>query len=124
MKIYVVTRGEYSDYHIITATTDKSVAEKVARKISDLSRYYSADAEVYEKAELYLKTGWRVVFDGHGCVSSISEFNSEYQYEDIGNIYPSRNGFLEVYVSADDEKAAIKIAAERRAKYLAQKEGL
>ena len=34
MKIYVVTDGMYSDYHIITATIDKGVAEKIAKRFS------------------------------------------------------------------------------------------
>ena len=29
MKIYVVTKGYYSDYHIITATTDKELAYRI-----------------------------------------------------------------------------------------------
>ena len=28
MKVYVVTRGEYDNYEIITATTDKDLANK------------------------------------------------------------------------------------------------
>lgn len=30
MKIYVLTCGNYSDYRVITATTDKSIAEKLS----------------------------------------------------------------------------------------------
>ncbi|MBR5273573.1 MAG: hypothetical protein IKU25_09345, partial [Clostridia bacterium] len=31
MIIYIVTKGEYSDYHIIAATLDKDKAEKIAK---------------------------------------------------------------------------------------------
>ena len=34
MKIYVVTKGCYSDYHIITATTDEKLAYKIKEKFN------------------------------------------------------------------------------------------
>ena len=45
MKIYVVTRGVYSDYHIITATTDKALAERIAKKFD--REYGDTSVEVF-----------------------------------------------------------------------------
>lgn len=123
MKIYVVTQGEYSDYHIITATTDKSIAEAVAKKFEH-DYYRKPDIEVYENAEVYLKPCWSVWFDACGAVTEIDACRSSYQYEDVGKVCRYDFGQTRVCVSADDETAAIKIAAEMRAKFLAQKAGL
>lgn len=35
MKIYIITKGEYSDYHICAATTDENIAKKLLRLYSD-----------------------------------------------------------------------------------------
>jgi hypothetical protein len=126
MKIYVVTQGEYSDYHIITATTDKSVAEAVAKKFNSDS-YCKPIIETYNDAETMLKPCWYVWFEPSGSVSQVwNESDNYYAYGDIGTCDTPRLCYdkMRVTVSADTEEAAIKIAAEIRAKYLAQKEGL
>lgn len=123
MKIYVVTQGEYSNYHIITATTDKIVAEAIAKKFEH-NYYRKPDIEVYENAEVYLKPCWRVTFEPSGVASDCESCSSAYQYEDIGNVSEFSFGRICTYVSADTAETAIKIAAERRAKFLARKAGL
>lgn len=35
MKVYVITEGNYSDYHICTVTTNKERAEKLVKIFSD-----------------------------------------------------------------------------------------
>ena len=60
-KVYVVTRGDYSDYHIITATTDKKTADKVAKK-------FNAEVEIYDHSEIYTKTVFGVTFNKIGDV--------------------------------------------------------
>lgn len=47
MKVYVVTQGDYSDYHICGVAVKKSVAEEIVRRIKRLSRFYS-DARIEE----------------------------------------------------------------------------
>jgi hypothetical protein len=126
MKIYVVTQGEYSDYHIITATTDKSVAEAVAKKFKD-SSYCEAAVEEYEDAEIMLKPCWVIWFKQDGSVDEAENASDcYYTYGEIGQCHRPkfRPDLLRVIVSADNEAAAIKIAAERRAKFLAEEEGL
>jgi hypothetical protein len=123
-KIYVVTSGCYSDYHIVAATLDKDIAEKIAAKFS--GRYDECEIEEYCDAEIMLKPAWNISFDKAGNVINTYGCESEYDYENIGECCERRWGecALNVSVSADDLDSAIKIAAEKRAKYLAEKLGL
>lgn len=125
-KIYVVTQGEYSDYHIVAATTDYELAKKIAAKFSDT--YHDCEIEEYIDAEIMIGPAWIIYFDKAGNVESTRECDCAYDYSHIGkvyenNIYWGRPGIW-VYVSADNLESAIKIAAEKHAKYLAEKLGL
>jgi hypothetical protein len=81
-KIYVVTQGYYSDYHIITATTDKKLANKIAKRFS-IGRN-KVDVEVYEDAELYMKPVFYVRFEQNGDVHEIcDESSNTYYYDNI-----------------------------------------
>lgn len=125
MKIYVVTRGEYSDYSIITATLDRDVAEAVAKKFS--SKYNEACIEEFEDAELMLKPCWLVVFRDDGGVKEVKSVSDNYfRYQEAGECWLQPCGGKEVYVSvvADDIHSATKIAAEKRGKFLAHREGI
>lgn len=122
MKIYVVTKGDYSDYHIITATTDKAQAKKIADKFSD--DWGEAKVEIYDDAEIYLKTVWLVRFDTKGNVNELRVDNSEYSYRDVNKCSSDIFKGVYVHVQADDEISAIKIASEKRAEFLAKKAGI
>lgn len=123
-KVYIITAGEYSDYHICAVTLDPDNAEWL-RKFYDKDSYTGASIEEYntETVPERFKQGeklWRVPFDYRGD----TEFCQEW-CETLGEyIYMRSDGTVIVYVWAKDEKSAIKIAAERRAKYLAEKEGI
>jgi hypothetical protein len=123
-KFYAVTRGKYSDYHIIAVTDDLAVAEKIAKKFS--GSWDKAEIEVFNNAEIMLKPAWVIGFDGQGTVTHTEECYDEYQYSCLNECFETwRCDYkLGVYVSADDLEAAIKIASEKRAKYLAEKLGL
>lgn len=123
-KIYVVTKGSYSDYHIITATTDEEVANKIAKKFSD--GWDRASVEVYEDAELYMKPVFYVRFEQNGDVHQIYNKSSNvYYYENINECNFGVDG-KRVYaiVQADNEEHAIKIASEKRAEFLARNAGI
>lgn len=123
MKIYVVTKGCYSDYHIITATTDLKVAEAIKAKF-DGDSWDETSIEVFENAKVMLRPLWFVDFKKDGTVRSVSEETNEYGYEILNQCKSRMNDEVFVYVTADTEKKAIKIAAEKRAEYLANKNGL
>lgn len=48
MKIYVITAGEYSDYHIVAVTTDKEKADNFVKVHNNSKRFYYDDAYVEE----------------------------------------------------------------------------
>lgn len=127
-KIYVVTQGDYSDYHIVAVTLDHNIAEKIAAKFSN--DWGDCRIEEYGDAEVMLKPAWYIYFDKAGNVCDTTECDSSYGYSRIGEVYEnnglyySRSYHIYVVVSADDLESAIKIAAEKRAKYLAEKLGL
>ena len=126
MKIYVVTQGYYNNYRIITATTDEEIANKIARKFScygDIAR-----VEVYEDAEFYMKTVFYVRFDKQGKVTEIYNKSKEAVFYkainecDFDCTVDGRQVY--VIVQADNEGDAIKIAREKRTKFLAEKVGI
>lgn len=124
--IYVVTKGHYSDYHIISATLDKELAGKIAEKFSDDCD--ECKVEEYPDAEVMLKPIWRVFFTTSGDVQNCYMSDSVYDYLEglkgvVETVYKRYYDMI-VYVEADNEEAAIKIAAEKRAQYLAEKNGL
>ena len=124
MKIYVVTQGKYSSYGIITATLDRDVAEAIAKKYN--SEWDPTEVEEYEDAELLLKPRWHVRFLKDCSVEVEEQPLSDY-YTSPSCIVYVRAGTLVLEVenvAADDKESAIKIAAEKRAAYLAEKNGL
>ena len=123
-KYYVVTQGEYSDYHIVAVTSDREIAEKIAAKFTGRSYYDECRIEEYGDAEVMLKPAWLVYFDKNGNVDGTRECDSAYDYENIGIVREYNRCFgvgdIIVTVSADAKESAIKIAAEKRAQYLAE----
>ena len=122
MKIYVVTKGYYSDYHIITATTDEELAYRIKEKFSGDDYYDEAKVEIFEDAEIFMKSCYFIRFDKGGNVITFEEEKNEYYYEqDEGE---DAKGNFYISIIADNKEIAIKIGAERRAMYLARKYGL
>lgn len=124
--IYVVTRGRYSDYHIIAASADYKTAKKIKKKF-DKYGWDECVIEEFPDAEAMLKNVWRVYFRLNGDVFICYEADSEYDYRDVGTIIDTtfkHDYDLIITVEADTKQDAIKIAAEKRAEYLATKTGL
>lgn len=123
MKIYVVTKGIYSDYSIITATLDEEKAKKIAEKFSD--NCDDAMVEVYEDSDIYLKRVWFIRFNTNGDVREVvNEDGKKYAYNCIGEIRRDSYGRVMMYVNADDPEEATKIASEKYAMYVAKEKGL
>ena len=128
MKIYVITKGDYSDYHICGVSTDKEKAEKLARFFTD--QWDDAKVEEYDTDRYELLSDntkvYRVLFYENGNVHKLTHESSDYYDNKITELDPTycSGATLSVYVSADDEISAIKIASEKRAKFLAEGIGL
>lgn len=133
MVIYVITKGCYSDYHICDVTTDKVRAEKLRKFYTD--NYDEASIEEYDtdKSEISNDTLDRLIpvyhvniyEEGHYSVSikeyhdSIEPYNARFKFK------TNRDGTKSLYfiaiLTAWDEKHALKIALDQRAKMLAQR---
>lgn len=123
MKIYVVTQGEYSGYGIITATLDKDLAEAIAKKYD--SEFNRTQIEEFEDAEIMLKPCWFVRFNQDGTVKiSFDDSDHTDGYRRLNRCIADDSGEVYVHVSAADADSAIKIAAEKRAQYLAEQAGI
>lgn len=124
-KVYVITAGSYSDYHICAVTLDPQKANML-EKFYDKVEWDDAGIEEYDIDSYYDRiasgyTMYLVQFDRAGEAHWIRDNRNP---EDE-NIYETCNGYyVNVTVWAKDKESAIKIAAEKRAKYLAEKEGI
>lgn len=123
MKVYVITKGCYSDYHICGVALDKAEAEKLCERCTSewnnayIEEYDTEDnAEVLKYKEIYSCRYYKENKRLDVCASECdtSEMN---KVEDYGRM-------LLLYVGADDESEALKKASDIFAKYRAEKEGL
>lgn len=125
LKIYVLTKGCYSDYHIITATTDYELACKIKDRFDKINSEWSdekVNIEIYEDAEIYLKPNYFIRFDKQGNVVEAYEDTSECGYDRYSGL-DVKGGYFTT-ITTDNKESAIKIAAEKRAMFLAEKEGI
>lgn len=117
-KVYVVTSGCYSDYGIEAIFSTKEFAEEFIN-----SRSFNIPEEIEEwciddKEHLdFIKKGlcyYAVELERNGDVASIKKSDGDVPY--LGNRYID---LFEFYVTAKNEKHAIKIANERRSMMIA-----
>jgi hypothetical protein len=119
MKVYIITKGEYSDYHICGVFSTM----KVAKKASDL---YGGDVEIEEhKLDVIpdhpVDHLWYSVFmtkEGDTKNVSLSDSTASRKVE----WQPAFELGVEFFMWAKDEKHAIKIANERRIQLIANNE--
>lgn len=132
MKVYVITSGEYSDYHICAVALDENKA-KILKEKFDHDDYTGAEIEEYDTEEyegiLSGKIVYRVLFDKSGNCLESENFSKDGLSSfrlDCCKDKPTVTSFGNciIYVLASNAEAAVKIAAERRAKYLAEEMGL
>lgn len=129
MKIYVITEGDYSDYHIVGVATNLKMAKKIQKYING-EKWSYAEIEEYDTEE------WKQVVNDNRKIYSISEskggglytkpisYDYTYKYKIANKIMTENDGSLKVYVLAKDDIHARKIASDLFAKYKAEKEGL
>ena len=137
MKVYVITAGEYSDYHICAVTDDPVCAENL-RTYYTTSPYSYVDIEEYETTEMpeKPKTCWHCCYQIGKDKSMVqctevryvskedaSKWGGETEINDVR--YSSFSDCFIVYVFAKDEAHARKIAAEQiyQYKYMAESIG-
>lgn len=122
-KVYIITKGEYSDYHICAVTMDKSRAEYLKRLMSSTWSEASIEEyvlnEVKESGDLYY-----VEFpeDSQPTIR-IDEYDGFGGYGDTPCVEDCFEP-VRICVRSKDEKHAMKIAQDEYAKWKAEKEGV
>lgn len=140
MKIYIVTSGEYSSYHIDGVFLDREKAEYycAVHKYNDCYGYsesmmveeYDAEDDNIQATPINEIKYFKIVFDNKGNVldyntsplSFIEVPSKSILWEN--DCFIRSNNDVVVKVKADTKEEAIKIGAEMRAKALAEKFGL
>jgi hypothetical protein len=110
--IYIVTRGDYEDFHNVAAYSDKAIADRHAEVILGEVECWPLDVPLKFPANLL---PWVVIIDEEGSVDSVKRFafGGELPGWDFYRI--SRPPLAAFYLWAPDERHAVKFADERRA---------
>jgi len=136
---YVVTRGVYSDYHIVAIFSTRERAERFAAPLSG-AHIPESEQMVIEEYELDPdvappRVGWRIHMDmTNGSLDADGIFNDVRFGELIGfptRAYTQRIGprsgqkrlVTEVECGFNEKERAIKVANERRVALIASGEG-
>lgn len=120
-KLYAITAGEYSDYHIITLCSDEEKAHKIAL-------LYNAEVEEFEDGKnldtenIIFEVGFDDNYRNIHCWQcfinpdeiKLNEVTSE------GNLYKRYN----VFVAAKNKEKALKIARDKLTEYRARELGI
>ena len=124
MKVYVITAGCYSDYHICAVTLDANKAEKLRRFFCD--GHDTADIEEFEEDETVvpeLRRVYHFTVTEKGAVHvGPEEWTGDPAYRN--NFGWRRGNVFWGAVVARDEECAWKIVLDERAKQLAERFGL
>ena len=126
-KVYVVTAGVYSDYHILAIFTSRKRAEEYKKKAEKVWLYYQEEIRVEEyplnmPPSQWVKTCVRISRDGQVIETwkwiakgEVREIEEDLPFYDV-------QGNLVWIVHTEDEEKAIKVANEIRAIILANDE--
>lgn len=117
MKVYLVTSGDYSDYHILGAYSSRELAEEAqALFAADSIEDWDLDKTIDHPQGMLM---YRVLMDIDGNVQPPVESVS-IEYHLAPSWCPFGNKTTVVFYEwAEDETHAIKIAGEKRAELIA-----
>ena len=118
MDVYVVTKGDYSDYHIVGVYSSKELADLAHKNLNaDDIETWKLDEHMGEKGGLLL---YNVIMDRHGNTKGLSrQSNLEEPQHDWYPYYGADQYQMVFPVWAKDASHAVKIANERRIQLIA-----
>jgi hypothetical protein len=121
-KIFVITKGEYSDYHIVRVfTTRKLAKEFLDTKDNDYRlEVYDLDEPFERKTNLYC-----ISFQlDRKKVVYVHAYDNVNYYKDLIRVSPRlyKSMTLDIYVESDSRKRALKVASERYGAILANEQ--
>lgn len=136
MTLYVVTEGEYSNYHIVGIYSTKELAEKVKKYHNGLYDYpdieeWELDKDIPENLEdvreyyrvSYYENQWGKRDWSSTCFTKIGKDIKDCQWR-MNDVYPK---YFMIDIPCDrvkDEAHAIKIAQDKMAEIKAMKDGI
>lgn len=136
MKIYVITKGDYSDYHICAVATEKQKAELLQKLYSENCYGGEAEIEEYDTSSNGIMDNLTETTECY-CISFGAKYKIEdikvVNYEHISKLNEIMDDSWDLYagnakyficILADSEEKAKKIACDAMAKYRAEKLGL
>lgn len=116
MKIYAITKGCYSDYHICALTVNKKKAKRLKKLYSD--KWEDTSVETFEDGEgSELNLLWFCNENGHNPRIQENTEKERVAVDRFGRIWG-------VYLYAKDEVHAEKKAHDMLAEYKAKKSGI
>lgn len=124
MKVYVLTEGCYSDYHIIGITLDEEQAKIAADALSN--RHCTVNCEEFETDDInFIKPGWHLwyIYFDKKTHAITRTYRSDYP-DRLNTVWLTRDKIWCVEVYAEDEEHAIKSASDKLSKYLAEQAGI
>lgn len=123
MKVYVITEGEYSGYHIVGATLDKDIANEFVKRHSNPEWYTSFWVEEYDTDIIQvLHEGEKLynVMSRDGVLESKEALDGDYAYwlSEVNDVARNkRDKWYQTYVIAKDKEHAEKQAVDLFTKY-------
>ena len=88
MKVYVLTRGEYSDYRVLGVCSSKEIADDISRLEGENGWGYSVQVEEYEVDEFSsrIKSGEKTYTLGMWTHDGSVEYCNESMFDDPSDI--------------------------------------
>lgn len=133
MKVYVITEGDYSDYHIIGVTLDKATAMKYVELHTSEDDYFIPRIEEYDSDTIsYISKedmlGWLLSVNREGLVKC-DRSDLPIHYPDCLNKAErwgksAKEWRYVAYVSAENKDKACKIGLDLIAQFKAKKKGV
>ena len=124
MKVYVITKGSYSDYHIVGVTTGKDVAERIVKRFSNEFEYAHIEEYYTDTWDDILKNGSLYNVSeresGEVFVCEVNDYDVSENWSERNKVvvhtYKNMKGkktyLLRAYVVATGEEHAKKIACD------------
>lgn len=120
-KLYAITNGEYSDYHIVTLTDDRETAEQLVAKYSREGYGNEWRLEEYENATINdVRECYKVSFNRANEIIKVEQVIDADYYQRALNKEVDPKGYgnvTNVYVLANDIQHACKIASDELFRY-------
>lgn len=129
MKVYVITSGEYSDYHICAVAQSEKKANAL-KKLFDKENYTGARIEVYDtKTYQTSRPLFLALYYKLGNELELRRIKEDEEDQDLPNEREmneivSWGVFLRTGINANSREQAEKIFYDRLAKYKAEQEGI